>query len=93
MGLVLLQELLAEVGVWFDAAVLRVVDALLAGLLDTSCAAGVLGEPERAVGEDAEDQGGESRESKSDTRRDADGATADVAAFCGGTAVNRGKQA
>ena len=51
---------LAEVGVWFELAVLRLVGALLAGLLDARGAAGVLGQAERAVGEDAEYEGGES---------------------------------
>ena len=81
---------LVEVGVWFDVAVLWVVGALLAGLLDAGGAAGVLGQAERAIGEDAEDEGGEGGECESDAGGDADGAAADVAALRGGAAVDGG---
>jgi hypothetical protein len=57
MGSVLVQRMSAEVRVWFEVAVLRVVYALLASLLDAGGGAGVLGKAECAVGEDAEDEG------------------------------------
>jgi hypothetical protein len=57
MGSVWIQRMLAEVRVWFEMAVLGVVDALLTGLLDAGGGAGILGQTECAVGEDAEDEG------------------------------------
>src|SRR6266700_6302087 len=79
-------------------AVLGMVNALLmhllAGLLDAGGAAGILGQSEGAVGENAEDQGRDGGEGQADACRDADGSPlGDVGALGGGAGVDGGEEA
>src|ERR1700677_1650287 len=89
-----LHNRLFYVEVELELAVVRGGRALLAALLDESGMAGVFGEGNRAVGQDAESEGSDGGEDEADGCRDADAAELVEADAVGtGPGVDSGEQA